>query len=182
MTVKWFDVNLKWEDVYSLDVNIHKNGSRSILLNDKKYTYNSICKKRPENSYVCGSRFHLFGIDFLIKVDSPKLYKSNYFTIKLNQCKKEFDIWNSVQENDKKFFAEVLDYKENKFIVFKRYNDIHNDEISLKNIKSKHVKKINEIKRKYKLLDVFTEKIGMHYLPFNWCLVNNIPLIYDYGM
>jgi hypothetical protein len=182
MTINWSDVNLKWKDVTSLEVNVYKNGSRAILLNGKKYTYNSICNKRPKNFYVSGSRLHLFGIDFLIKVDSPKLYKSNYLTTKLNQCKKEFDVWNSIQEEDKKFFAEILDYKENEFIVFRRYNEVHDEEITCKDIKNEHVEKIDGLKRKYKLKDIFSEKIGDQYMAFNWCLVNNIPLIYDYGM
>lgn len=177
--VKWADVNLHWADVNSLSIEVgNKNGERYIILNGHKHTRQSLEKNKP--SSLGGTRMHLFGLDFVIKVDSPKLYKNNWMSTSFKQSNAEYEVWKNIEKKDRKYFAEVIAYEKNKYIVFRRYLDIDDINTPLQKIRKRHINKVESLTTKYDICDVNTGWYKGH-VTHNWCLVDGKPLIFDYG-
>lgn len=178
--VKWFDVNLNWADVKTLDVVVGKTrNERVIVLNGVKYTRQMLKKGKP--SSLTGTRMHLFGLDFVIKVDSPHLYRSWGMNEARKQSNVEFQIWNTIKNKDRKYFAEVVDYKEDSYIVFKRYPEIDNMNQPKQKIYKRYVDKIEKLVNDYGLSDIDTDTWGKSHETHNWAMVGGKPLIFDYG-
>lgn len=178
--VKWFDVNLNWTDIKTLDVVVGKTrNERVIVLNGVKYTSQMLKKNKP--SSMTGTRMHLFGLDFVIKVDSPCLYRSWGMDEERKQSNVEFNIWNSLKKRDRKYFAEVLDYKEDSHIVFKRYPEIDDMNHPKQKIYKKFCNKINKLIDTYQLCDIDTDIWNRVTETHNWAMVGGQPLIFDYG-
>lgn len=178
--VKWTDVNLNWNDVKSLKVEVASGGGRrSIYINGHKYTHTELRKNKP--SSFGGTRMHLFGLDFVIKVDSPALYRENYMDTDRKQSNSEFKLWNNIEPNDRKYFAEVIAYEKNRYIVFRRYAEIDDINQPKQKIALKHIRKIDDLINKYDIADVETEIWKKTVETHNWGMVNGQPLIFDYG-
>lgn len=180
--VKWADVNLHWADVNSLSVEVgYKNGKRFILLNGTRYTEESIRANRPRFIQIDGTRIHLFGIDFIIKVDSPARYNRWGMESSLKQSDAEYKTWSAIEKLDRTYFAEVLGYEKNRFIVFRRYPEVDDMNPVGQKIAKRHITKINKLLNKYDLSDIDTDDYLGYDETHNWCLVDGKPLIFDYG-
>lgn len=178
--VKWFDVNLNWADIKTLDVVVGKTrNERVIVLNGVNYTRQMLKKSKP--SSMTGTRMHLFGLDFVIKVDSPYLYRSWSMNEGRKQSNVEFQIWNKLKKRDRKYFAEVIDYKEDCYIVFKRYPEIDNMNNPKQRILKKFSDKVDKLIEAYGLSDIDTDTWKRVTETHNWAMVDGQPLIFDYG-
>lgn len=130
---------------------------------------NHTTSKRKTSAKTPGYRDILFFDDIVIKFDAP--HRGHFGT----QCQNEVEKYMEIEEEDKKYFATILDFGDGWLAQEKVFFD-HPDSIYRKDydkyLKAKDI--LKELENKYNLWDLHNENWGIK--------ENGDPIIFDYGV
>ena len=102
----WCDINLTWDKVKHITATpFIKGKERKIMINGREFTGTSL---RTRRARVNGTRVHIFGIDFVVKVDCPVKYAREYMSLAYRQSDKEYDLYQKIEESDRQYFPELI--------------------------------------------------------------------------
>jgi hypothetical protein len=125
---------------------------------------------RPEGGF---SRKILFVKNLVIKITQESVDDNRW-----DQSTNEFKIWQTLMDEDRKHFAEVVDGGKvmgmNWSWVAQRYLNFENPWMHC--VPPDIQALIESLKVRYNLLDIYGSYCGR-----NWGVVNGTPVIYDYG-
>jgi hypothetical protein len=164
------DIRVRWKDVKNINIGLNSRGLRTLFINGRQVK----CSPKRNRMFGSGSRICYLGIDFIVKIDCPLNYLYNGLEPSWCQSDHEYQVWMSLDDEDRPYFAEVLSYQKHDYIVFKRY-DIP---IDICKISEGNKKLIENLESKYNLSDLGYNGIALR----NVTEIDGKLLIFDYGL